>query len=547
MPLFEMEASSRGRLRVFVRAQLPFTLSMIILVGIVGVAAPSTLTVGVVIAGLTVGAVATVLSLVVPWERLPIALMMIVAGLDLLAVALVRAELLPSFPSVTILAVFPVLWLAYGFPWYGIAAAVFGAGFITSFRFAYVGAWPVTPVEWANVVILPTFIVGVAVIVFVAARHLRRSSQRLREASRAQERTLREAQDTEAVALGIVNTVSAGVIFYDAQGRLDVANARAHGFAELGGFRLDAPPFAGNEVFRADRTSVVPAHEQVVPRALAGETVSDQLEWWGPDDARVAVLASSSRVRRPEGDVLGTVVVVHDVTELAEAVEVREQFLRTVSHELRTPLTSITGFLDLIDDEVDPANARLRRYVDVVTRRADDLARRISDLFAAGESEKDLRRDTVDLGDVVAAAVEIVERFAEARAHTIEAVAAGGTPAHLDRAQLVVAIAELLTNAVKFGIPSAPITVSHGVRDGRAQIAVTNVGPGIARTEQRRAFDRFYRGPLARSSEIQGFGLGLTNVRTIAVAHGGTVRIDSTPGERTTVTLDLPASIETAE
>ncbi|WZH38705.1 MAG: ATP-binding protein [Microbacterium enclense] len=547
MPLFEMEASSRGRVRVFVRAQLPFTLSLVILVGIVGLAAPSTLTVGVVIAGLAVGVVATVLALVVPWERLPLALMMIVAGLDLLAVALVRAEMLPSFPSVTILAVFPVLWLAYGFPWYGIAAAVFGAGFITSFRFAYVGAWPASPVEWANVVILPTFIVGVAVIVFVAARHLRRSSQRLREASRAQERALRKAQDTEAVALGIVDTVSAGVIFYDAKGRLDVANARAHGFAELGGFRLDVPPFAGKEVFGADQTSVVPADVQVIPRALAGETVSDQLEWWGPDDTRVAVLASSSRVRRPDGDVLGTVVVVYDVTELAEAIEVREQFLRTVSHELRTPLTSITGFLDLIDDEVDPANARLRRYVDVVTRRADDLARRVSDLFAAGESEKDLRRDTVDLGDVVAAAVQIVESFAEARAHTIEAVGAVGTPAHLDRAQLVVAIAELLTNAVKFGLPSAPITVSHGVRDGRARIAVTNVGPGIARAEQRRAFDRFYRGPLARSSEIQGFGLGLTNVRTIAVAHGGTVRIDSTPGERTTVTLDLPAGSEAAQ
>jgi len=542
VPLFEGETSSRGRARVFVRAQLPFTLGVVFLVGIVGLTDPSALSVGVVIGGSVVSLAATVLALVVPWERLPIACMMTVTGLDLLAVALLRAELLPEFPAVTVLAIFPVLWLAYGFPWYGIVAAVFGAGFITSSRFAYVGAWPATPVEWANVVMLPTFIVGVAVIVFVAARHLRRNSRRLADAARAQAEALREARDTEAVALGIVDTVSAGVVFYDAEGRLDIANAHARRFAELGGFRLDDAPFAGAEVFGSDRTTAIPAEEQVIARALAGETLDGRLEWWGPAVSRVAVLASSNSVRDHLGGGLGTVIVLYDVTELAEAIEVREEFLRTVSHELRTPLTSITGFLDLIDAEVDPANERLRRYVDVATRRAGDLGRRIADLFAASEGEKELRRDVVDLGDVVAAAMAIVERFAAAKAHTIRAVGPGATRAHLDRAQLIVAISELLTNAVKFGVPSSPITVSHGVRDGRAHIAVTNAGPGIARTEQRRAFDRFYRGPHARSRAIQGFGLGLTTVRTIAVAHGGTVHIDSTPGKHTTVTLDLPAA-----
>ncbi|MDF2919220.1 MULTISPECIES: PAS domain-containing sensor histidine kinase [Microbacterium] len=541
MPLFEMEANPRGRVSVFARAQLPFMLAMVFLVGIAGLAQPSTLTVGVVILGFTLSVLATVLSLAVPWERLPRAWMMLIAALDLLAVALVRAELLPTFPSVSVLAIFPVLWLAYGFPWYGILAGVFGTGFITSFRFIYVGAWPASPVEWANVVIMPTLVVGVAVIVFVAARHLRRRTRQLAQASRAQAEALREARDAEAVALGIVDTVTAGVVFYDADGRLDVANAQAHRFAELGGFRLDEPPMAGDAVFDADRTTPIPLGEQVIPRAFAGEAVNDEFEWWGPADAPVAVLASSSRVRRADGHVLGTVVVIYDVTALAEAIEVREQFLRTVSHELRTPLTSITGFLDLIDDEVDQENTRLRRYVEVVTRRTADLSHRVRDLLAASESEKTLRIERADLGEIVATAVAEVDAFAEARAFVIERAATGPTSARVDPGQVIVAIVELLTNAVKFGIPSAAITVSYGVRDGRALLTVTNDGPGLGRTEQRRAFDRFYRGALAQSSEIQGFGLGLTTVRAIAVAHGGTVGLDSVPGGRTTVTLDLPA------
>ena len=541
MPLFEMEASPRGRVRVFLRAQFPFLLAVVFLVGIAGLAEPATLTAGVVVSGFLLTIVASVLSLVVPWERLPRAWMMLVAGLDLVAVALVRAELLPLFPSVSILAIFPALWLAYGFPWYGIIAAVFGSGFITSFRFAYVGSWPSSPTEWANVVIMPTFIVGVAVVVFVAASHLRRNSRRLMQAARAQAEALEDARDTEAVARGIVDTVSAGVVFYDAEGRLEVSNAHARRLAELGGFRLDEPPMAGQMVFTADRSAVVPANEQVIPRALAGEAVSDQFEWWGPEEASVAVLTSSARVHRPDGAVRGTVVVISDTTVLAEAIEVREQFLRTVSHELRTPLTSITGFLDLIDEEVGPENTRLRRHIEVVTRRTADLSRRVRDLFAASESEKTLRRQDVDLDGIVSAALTEAGTLAAARGHSIDTVATGPTAARLDRAQVVAAIAELLTNAVKFGIASAPITVSYGVRNGRAILAVTNSGPGLAHAEQRRAFERFYRGSLARAGEIQGFGLGLTNVRAIAVAHGGTVRIDSVPDERTTVTLDLPA------
>lgn len=540
MPLFEMDATARGRRRVFTRGQLPFALGVVFLLGMVALAAPGRAASATLLAGAALALLSTLAALFIPWERGAPAWMVLVAVVDLLAVALLRAELLPLVPAVTILAIFPVLWLAYGFPWYGMAIAVFGAGFITSFRFFYVGAWPLTPLEWTNVVTLPTFIVGVAIIVFVAARNLRRQSRRLTEANLDQAAALRSTQDAEALSRAIIDTVSAGVAFYDTGARLSVANARAHAFADLGGFQLDRAPFAGVDVHAVDLSTPIPADEQLIPRALAGATTDDRLEWWGPADTRVAVLSSWSRVRRPDGDELGTVVVLYDVTELAESIEVREQFLGTVSHELRTPLTSITGFLELIDDAIDPADATLRRYVDVVTRRTDDLIRRIGDLFAASEGEKTLRIGTHDIADVVTAAVEATRPFAGAHGYDIDTVADEPVHAAVDAAQLRVAVGELVTNAVKFGEPTAPVTVAYGIRDDRLRISVSNAGPGISSAEQRRAFDRFYRTPLARSREVQGFGLGLGTVRAIAVAHGGTVRIDSIADERTTVTLDLP-------
>ncbi|MFI8634159.1 ATP-binding protein [Microbacterium sp. NPDC077663] len=542
MPLFEMEASRRGRLRVFMRAQFPFAVGTAFIGVVAGVAHPTGLLTPVVLAGFLLTAIATIAGVVLPWEKVAPSWLIPVAVVDLIAVALLRAELMTYVPAVTVLALFPILWLAYGFPWYGIVVAVIGAALVTSYRFVYLGEWPETGAAWATVVAFPVLVIGIAIIVFVAARHLRRNAQRLAAASRAQAAALREAKDAEAIALGILNTVNAGVAFYDNEGKLDVANPLAHQMVEMVGFKLDQPPYAGDNVLAADRMSAIPYNQQIIPRALRGETVTNHVEWLGPPDAQVAILASSGRVHREDGQLLGTVVVAYDVTELADAVEVREQFLRTVSHELRTPITSITGFLDLIADAADPADEKLRGYVEIVTRKTNDLFNRVGDLLHANDSEKTLRISVLDVGRVVQAAAGNVTPFAAARGMRIDIVGPGPARAHADGDQLVIAVFELLTNAVKFGAPESAVTLSYRARGNRIEIAVTNVGPGITHAEQRRVFDRFYRTPYARSREIQGFGLGLTNVRAIALAHDGHVHIDSLPGRHTTITIDIPTA-----
>lgn len=540
MPLFEMEASRRGRIRVFMRSQFPFAVGTVFIAGITALVHPGGLNTPVIVMGFAIAAAATVLAIIVPWERYAPSWLMPVAFLDIVAVAFLRAELITFVPAVTILSLFPILWLAYGFPWYGIVVAVVGAAFITSFRFIYVQAWPSTGVEWANVVSFPTLIVGVAVIVFIAARQLRRNARRLALASRAQADALQEAEDAAAIARGILNTVTAGVAFYDNAGKLGIANPLAHQMVEAVGFKLDTPPYAGDNVLAADRLSTIPYEQQIIPRALRGETIDNHVEWLGPPEAQVAIMASSGQVKRDDGALLGTVVVAYDVTELADAVEVREQFLRTVSHELRTPITSITGFLDLIADAADPADDKLRKYVEIVTRKTNDLFNRVGDLLHANDSHKTLHISFLDVGRVIQVAARNAEHLATARGMRIDVTGPGTLGADADGDQLVIAVTELLANAIKFGNPETIVALRYRQLGTRIQIAVSNLGAGITHAEQRRVFDRFYRTPYARSREIQGFGLGLTNLRAIVVAHHGHVHIDSTPGSQTTLTLDLP-------
>ncbi|WP_292901959.1 PAS domain-containing sensor histidine kinase [Microbacterium sp.] len=534
--------SVRGRVRVFTLTQLPFISGIAFIVAITAIAQPSVLLTWPVLLGIALAAAATIASLAVPWERHAPSWMIIVAVSDIISVAFLSAELLTVVPAVTILAIFPIWWLAYGFPWFGSVIAVFGAGFITSFRFVYAGAWPSTALEWANVVALPTFTIGMAIVAWAAARNLRRKSWKLEKAHRARATALDEAQNAESIALGILNAVNAGVAFYDNQGRLDIANGIAHQLAGSVGIRLDRPPYAGEGVLAADRVTPIPPDEQILPRALRGEKIDNHLEWVGPPESQVALLTSSDQVFRQDGRFLGTVIVAYDVTELMEALEVREQFLRTVSHELRTPITGITGFLDLIDDAIPPEDTRLRRYLEVVTRRTNDLLDRVSDLLAANDSHKTLCVTDFDLRAVVDDAVLRVAPLAERRSSPIEIVGPDHLPARGDRGHLTTAIAELLTNASKFGTPHGLITLAFEARGDRLTIAVTNDGHGITHVEQRRVFDRFYRTSYARAHEIQGFGLGLTDVRAIVAAHQGQIRIDSEADGRTTITLDLPAA-----
>ncbi|MFG6446246.1 sensor histidine kinase [Microbacterium sp. P07] len=540
MPLFELEASPRGRMRVFVRAQLPFLLGAAFVGLVAAIAVPEKAMSGYMPAAYVLVALASLAAVLVPWERFDRTWLITVALTDIVAVAFIRTELISVIASAGLLAMFPVLWLAYGFRPWTILVAVAGAAFISSFPFFTRGEWPATALEWANVVTLPAIIVGVALMANLAARQLRRNRDRVAEAHAEQTAALLQAEDNAILMRSILNTVNTAVAFYGPSNELALSNKIASTMTEIVGFRLDRPPYAGDNVLAMDRMTPIPYEGQIIPRALRGEILTDHMEWLGPPDQQVAILASSRRVTRDDGALLGTVVVAYDVTELATAVEVREEFLRTVSHELRTPLTNITGYLELIEDGLDESETQSRAYIAVIQRNAQVLLDRIRELLAATDTSEPLRLEPTDLRALVDLAIVDAGDRAGAKSIAIEHLDTGPASAMVDSSRLRQAVTELLVNAAKFSPEHSVITVEQGMTAENAFIRVSDQGPGIGRADETRVFDRFYRTAFARENAVQGFGIGLTMVKSTIVAHHGRIHLVPSDDAGTTFTLELP-------
>ncbi len=539
MPLLEHEASRPGRLRVFVRAQLPFAVATALVAVAIILALPQHVGTPLTIGGLSVAALSTLLSVLVPWERWSSNTMAWIAVLDLVAVAFLRTELVHVAPAVSFLCMFPILWLAYGFTQRMMAVAVAGTLLIAAFPFIVEGRIPTTPLDWLNLLLLPSLTIGIAIAVNIGARQLRRTQRAVRQHAAELEESLARALDAETLADAILNTVEAGVAFYTPDGQLRLSNQRAADMVAAVGFRLDTPPYAGTHVLAADRKTTIPAEEQIIPRALRGEEIAGHMEWLGPVGEQHAILATSSRVVRPDGELLGTVVVAHDVTELANAVSVREEFLTTVSHELRTPLTSIHGYLELVTDDAEVDAPQLLPALAVIRRNAEALERRVQELLTASDSTVLLQRSDVDLAVVAAEAVAAAQ--ATAPTATITLSADGPLVAAVDAVQVHRAVVELVVNGAKFS-PGGRIQVTLTATEQAVQLRVTDDGVGMTADELRQAFDKFYRTPYANEHAVQGVGLGLHAARAIAEAHGGSLVLASTPGVGTEATFTIPAA-----
>ena len=215
------------------------------------------------------------------------------------------------------------------------------------------------------------------------------------------------------------------------------------------------------------------------------------------------------------------------------------RFVADASHELRTPVTTIRGYAELYrtgalraDGELDEAMRRTEQEAIRMGSLVDDLLH-----LARLDQGRPLERGPVDLAALAGDAVRDARAVAPERTITVAA------PTSLvvvgDDARLRQVIANLVTNAVVHA-PGAAIEVRLHEAVGRAHLAVADDGPGMAPGDAARAFERFYRADASRHRHSGGSGLGLAIVEATVRAHGGAVSVHSTPGEGTTVEVELP-------
>ena len=214
--------------------------------------------------------------------------------------------------------------------------------------------------------------------------------------------------------------------------------------------------------------------------------------------------------------------------------------LDNVSHDLRTPLTHLRGTAELALAS-PPDSTRDREALADCVEETDRVLVMLNTLMDISEAESGamlLRREACDLRDIVMRALDLYHEVADAKGVQLDAEAAEPVPVFADPVRIQQVAANLIDNAVKYTPPGGRVTVHAEAVGGRAVLRVRDSGQGIPASELPRIWDRLFRGD--RSRHERGLGLGLSLVKAVVHAHGGTVDVSSRMGEGSTFTVTLP-------
>ena len=240
------------------------------------------------------------------------------------------------------------------------------------------------------------------------------------------------------------------------------------------------------------------------------------------------------------------VVYVDDQSEHARMEATRRDFVANVSHELKTPVGAMGVLAEaILESADDPATVvRFGEKVLAESRRLADMVGELIELSRLQGAERLPDLTAVDVDTVVAEAVSRYKVAADNADIVVTTDAASGFQMLGDQPLLVTAVANLISNAIAYSPHGSTVSISRRRRGDYIEISVTDRGIGIARADQERVFERFFRVDKARSRATGGTGLGLAIVKHVAANHNGSIRLWSQPGTGSTFTLSIPADTD---
>ncbi|BBY06977.1 sensor histidine kinase [Mycobacterium noviomagense] len=237
------------------------------------------------------------------------------------------------------------------------------------------------------------------------------------------------------------------------------------------------------------------------------------------------------------------VVFVYDQSEYARMEATRRDFVANVSHELKTPVGAMAVLAEaLLASADDPETVRrFGEKVLVEANRLGDMVGELIELSRLQGAERLPDLTDVDVDTVVAEAISRHKVAADNADIQVRTDSPSGLRVLGNQSLLVTALANLVSNAIAYSPRGSLVSISRRRRGDNVEIAVTDRGIGIARKDQERVFERFFRGDKARSRATGGTGLGLAIVKHVAANHNGSIGLWSQPGTGSTFTLSIPA------
>ncbi|MBN1447072.1 MAG: response regulator [Bacteroidetes bacterium] len=378
-------------------------------------------------------------------------------------------------------------------------------------------------------------------IVFEVNRALgkRRLTLETRELRADQERRLLEISQEKSRLRTIINSINDAVFVTNLENEIALANPQTRA---LFGFPSNIK--AGDKISDILPIEVIELIEEAKEKTQHGiELVSH--EWEMKPDLELVVQMKTAPVKDAEGQILGYVTTIQDVTQLKRLDMQKSQFVSMVAHELKAPVAAVSGYLEtmheqLLGEDIGSYEKMIRRS----RERLQALIDLVNDLLNI--SRRDLgtiRREivAVSVPEIVDNTRELLQGEMDRKDLSFTTEYEDNLPTiDVDRDEFTRVITNLLSNAIKYNREGGRITVRAHTENGSMLICVSDTGIGMKPEDQSMLFRQFYRIKNDETRSIPGTGLGLSIVKQIVDSYHGNVSVDSVWQEGTTFTLRLP-------